>query len=81
MKVSTAVDHDIKKDGEGYATMTYYGKRYRYKVIRGVEHEYKYLHNYTTKYYTEHYFILEKLTDEQPPHYYEMKKMREKEQK
>ena len=79
MKFSTAKEHSLLEAENGYVTMVYGKKRYKYKIIRIVDKKYNHIHNYSANYYTVHYFVFEKISDEQPPHYYEMKMMKEKE--
>ena len=75
MNAETADSHYIRKEGDGQVSMEYYDKRYMYKCIRVVDKDFRYYGRHHRRYY----FILEKMTDEQPPHYSHMDEMQKKE--
>ena len=75
MSVDTADSHGIRKEGDSQVSMEYYDKRYMYKCIRVVDKNFRYYGRHHRRYY----FILEKMTDEQPPHYSHTDEMRKKE--
>ena len=77
MRVGTADSHGIRKENDNIVSMEYYGKRYEYKCLRVVDKRFRYY----GRHYTYYYYILEKMTDEQPPHYSHMDEMRKKESK
>ena len=76
MRVDTADSHGIRKEGDSQVSMEYYGKRYKYKCLRVVDKSFEYPYG---KWHTRYYYILEKMTNEQPPHYSHMDEMRKKE--
>lgn len=55
--------------------MEYYGKKYKYKVIRQVSKNFTWTENYHTCRRTGYYLILEKTSDNQPPNYGHMAEM------
>ena len=81
MKADTASYHKLsdKADKDGYVTMEYYGRKYYYRVIRIALKTFTWSENYHTVHDTRMYFIFEKKTDDQPPNYPHMARMREKE--
>lgn len=82
MSFDTACDHRISDvDKNGFVTMEYYGKKYKYKVIRQASKNFTWAENHHTCHRTGYYLILEKTSDSQPPNYGHMAEMREKELK
>lgn len=76
LTLTEVCDHQISDvDKDGFVTMEYYGKKYKYKVIRQASKNFTWAEHYHTCRRTGYYSILEKTSDNQPPNYEHMTKM------